>query len=103
MIAAVPGDFGKPRPSLIVQADLLTFSGHESVLIASMSTTLTAQTFRLGVAPDEANGLRSISEIRLDRIFARPREKLGEPVGRLSPEQMRQVDALLAFVLGLGA
>ena len=85
----------------MVQADLLLGGGHDSVLIASLSTTLSPHLFRLRIEPDEANGLRRLSEIRPDRIFAIPRAKVGDPIGSLAPEQMRQVDSLLAFVLGL--
>jgi mRNA interferase MazF len=98
---AAPGSYGKPRPAVIVQTDLL--DAHSSVLVALVTSTLVdSPLFRLSVHPDEANGLRTESQIMADRIMAVPREKVGGVIGRLGDEVMLRLNRAVAFVMGLG-
>jgi mRNA interferase MazF len=54
---AVQGDFGKPRPALVIQAD--QFSEHSSVTVLPVTSTLVAAPFlRITVEPSADNGLR---------------------------------------------
>lgn len=98
---ALPGDYGKPRPALVVQSD--AFLGLASVAVLRLTSQLHDwPTFRLTVEPTKANGLRETSQIMIDKPAALPRVKVGPVFGRLDDEAMRAVDrALLAF-LGLG-
>lgn len=100
VIVSIPGAYGKPRPAVIVQDDL--HANHASIIVLPITThLLTAPTFRLGVEPDAANGLRETSEIMVDKIVALPREKVSPPVGRLADEVMRRISVTLAAFLGL--
>ena len=77
---AVPGDFGKPRPALIVQAD--AFADHATVTVLLVSSALVdAPLLRLTVQPDTANGLRRPSQIMIDKAMTITRIKLGEGDG----------------------
>jgi len=98
---AVSGDYGKPRPALVVQSDL--FAKLPSVVICPLTTTLRddADLIRLGVEPTPANGLRQISQIAIDKITVVPASKIGETVGTADEELMLRVNRALALLMGL--
>lgn len=97
---ALQGDFGKPRPALVVQAD--PFDAHATVTVLLVSSTLIdAPLFRITVQPDEANGLRKLSQIMVDKAMTVRRDKLGTPFGTASDEVMLEVSRCLAVFLGI--
>jgi mRNA interferase MazF len=97
---AIPGDFGKPRPALIIQSD--QFDGTASVTVLLVSSTLVdAPLIRLTVQPTELNGLRSPSQIMIDKAMTVRREKLGRPIGRIEDETMISVNRSLALFFGI--
>ena len=97
---ALQGDFGKPRPALVVQAD--SFDAHATVTVLLVSSTLIdAPLFRITVQPDEANGLRKPSQIMVDKAMTVRRDKLGTPFGAASDEVMLEVSRCLAVFLGI--
>jgi mRNA interferase MazF len=64
---AAPGDFGKPRPAVVVQSDWL--NSNSSVLVAPFTSALAdAPLYRLAVEPSEANGLKLPSQVMVDKI-----------------------------------
>jgi len=97
---ALQGDFGKPRPALIVQSDL--FDQHPSVTILPVTSELrNVPLFRIRVEPDANNGLQKTSEIMVDKPQSVPRERIGEIFGHVSVEQMLAVSRSLAVFLGV--
>jgi mRNA interferase MazF len=93
--AVVPGDFGKPRPVVIVQANPF-LENHPSVTVCPLTTHLTGlRLFRVMVAPDKRNGLNEPSEVMVDKISSLRRDRIGNPIGRLSALDVRAVDAAL--------
>jgi mRNA interferase MazF len=97
---ALPGAYGKPRPALVIQSDL--FDEHPSVTILPVtSDRRDTPLFRIDVAPTATNGLRKPSQIMVDKAQTIPREKLGEPFGRLEGEAMLAVTRALALFLGI--
>lgn len=100
--AVVPGDFGRPRPVVIVQADAFV-EYHASVTICPLTTHLTGlRLFRIMVAPDKHNGLNEPSEIMVDKLNSLRRERIGSSIGRLSALDMRAVNEALRRWLALG-
>lgn len=97
---ALQGDYGKPRPALIVQSDL--FDEHPSVTILPVTSELReTPLFRIRVAPNAANGLQKTSDIMVDKAQSVPRDRIGDAFGRLSAEQMLEVNRSLAMFLGV--
>ena len=97
---AMPGDYGKPRPALVIQADQFAEVG--SVTVAFITGTITAAPLlRLTVEPTSDNGLRKRSQIMADKIMTVRRERLGEPFGRLDDETMLVLNRSIALFLGL--
>jgi mRNA interferase MazF len=95
---ATPGDFGKPRPALIIQAD--AFADHATVTVLLVTSALVdAPLLRLTVEPHAANGLRKSSQIMIDKPMTLLRTKLGEPFGRLADDAMIEIERRLALFL----
>jgi mRNA interferase MazF len=100
LTVALRGDYGKPRPALVVQSDWL--DGTDSVLVCLLTTTLrNAPFFRLSVPADQGTGLREPSQIMVDKIMAVRRDRCGPCIGRLSEPEMRALNRMLALVLGI--
>jgi mRNA interferase MazF len=101
VLVALKGDFGKPRPALVVQADEFNDT-HASVIVCPLTTTLLdLPIFRVRIMPSAKNGLRIVSEIMVDKLQAVLRERLNGPIGRLEEDVLAIVDASLVVFLGL--
>lgn len=99
---AAPGDYGKPRPAVIVQAGALTGGDLSNVVLCLISSQpVNAPAFRITVEPDAGNGLRERSQVMVDKILAVPRTRIGSVVGRLDDETLLRLNRTLAFVVGL--
>ena len=99
VIVALQGDYGKPRPALIVQADM--FSSLPSVTILPITSDLRfTPIYRVTIEPTPENGLRKPSQIMIDKPQAIAREKVGQVVGHLDDETMMSVSQSLALFLG---
>ena len=97
---AVNGDYGKPRPALVIQSDAL--AGTDSVLVCLITTTLQdAPLHRLDFAVDQDTGLLRPSQIMADKIVAVRRERCGAPIGRVDAATLLTLGRRLAFVVGI--
>ncbi|MGB3899841.1 MAG: type II toxin-antitoxin system PemK/MazF family toxin [Mesorhizobium sp.] len=97
---AMPGDFGKPRPALIIQSDLFEETGTVTVLLIS-GTLVDAPLIRVTVEPTPGNGLRKPSQIMVDKAMSIKRERIGQHFGRLDEETLLSVNRSLTVFLGL--
>jgi mRNA interferase MazF len=97
---AMPGDFGKPRPALVIQSDRFAETGTATVLLLS-GTPVDAPLLRLTVEPSAANGLRKRSQVMIDKAMSVRRGRVGPPIGRLDDATMLEVTRSLAVFLGL--
>jgi mRNA interferase MazF len=101
VIVAATGDYGKPRPAVIVQTDAFPES-HASVVICQMTSEIVdAPDFRITVDPNEVNGLRVRSQILADKPVTVRQERIGQPIGRLDENDIGRFNIALAFVMGL--
>ncbi|MCQ8895142.1 type II toxin-antitoxin system PemK/MazF family toxin [Limnobacter humi] len=97
---ATQGDFGKPRPALIIQSD--QFDAHATVTVLPLTSTLIpAPLFRITVQPDGSNGLEKPSQVMLDKAITVKRDKVGPAFGRLDANTMVEVERCLAVFLGI--
>jgi mRNA interferase MazF len=98
---AASGDYGKPRPAVVVQTDAFPES-HASVVICQLTSEIVdAPDFRITVEPAAENGLRTRSQIMADKPVTIRRERIGDHIGRLNDETMVLLNVALAFVMGL--
>ncbi len=97
---ALQGDYGKPRPALIIQSDL--FIEHPSVTILPVTGELrAAPLFRIRIDPSAGNGLENPSEVMVDKVQSIPRKRIGSVFGSVSDEEMLAVSRSLAVFLGV--
>jgi mRNA interferase MazF len=97
---ALPGDYGKPRPALIIQAD--AFAGLPSVTVLPLTSELHDwPLFRVTLEPESQNGLEKPSQIMIDKTVTVPRRRIGRRIGSADAATLRAVDAALAKFLGL--
>lgn len=101
VVAAPPGDYGKPRPALVVQADEL-MTVVNSVIICPFSTNIEATVVgRIPVVPSSENGLLKQSIVMVEKLTAIHHTRISRVIGRLDETAMQHVDVSLAIVLGL--
>jgi mRNA interferase MazF len=94
------GYAGKPRPAVIVQDD--RFDATASITVCAFTTDQTdAPLFRIAVTPSEKNGLRSVSRLMVDKITTVSKDRLGERVGHLEPEDVVRLNRAVMIFLGL--
>jgi len=97
---ALSGDFGKPRPALIIQSD--NFDATDTVTLVLISGTLVdAPLLRLTIQPDADNGLQKPSQVMIDKAMTVRRDRIGQHFGRLNDEAMISVTRSLALFLGI--
>ena len=97
---AMPGDFGKPRPALVIQANL--FGEHTSVTVLPITSTLVAAPLlRVTVQPSAENGLQKPSQVMVDKAMTVKREKAGPVFGRIDADALVEVERCLAVFLGI--
>ncbi len=97
---AISGDYGKPRPALVIQSDFLPQT--DSVLVCLLTTMRReAPLYRLPVPAGAETGLREPSQVMIDKIMAVRRAKCGGRIGGLDETSLLALDRMLAFVIGI--
>jgi mRNA interferase MazF len=85
----------------LVQADVFNPT-HDSFTVAPLTSHVVgAPLFRITVDPSPSNGLKSVSQVMIDKLVTVPRARLGPVVGALEPDLMQRVDHSLMLWLGL--
>ena len=101
VVVAAAGDYGKPRPAVIVQTDAFPES-HLSVVVCQLTSEIVeAPDFRVTIDPSERNGLRARSQIMADKPVTVRRARIGQSIGRLDDGDVGRLNVALAFVMGL--
>ena len=98
---ALQGDFGKPRPALIVQSDLFNAEHATLSVLPVTSEIVGTPIFRITLEPSTTNGLRKVSQIMVDKIVSVKRNKVGEPFGRVEEDTLLRVNRAMAVWLGI--
>ena len=97
---AVQGDFGKPRPALVIQSD--QYDAHATVTVLPVSSDLVAAPlFRIAIQPTTENGLHKRSQVMADKAVTVRRDKVGPTFGRIDADSMVEVERCLAVFLGI--
>ena len=98
---AMSGDFGKPRPALVIQSDSFRETGTVTVLLIT-STAIEAPLLRVLVEPDADTGLLQPFWVMIDKAMSVKRERVGRSIGRVRDETLMTVTRNLAVFLGMG-
>ncbi len=96
------GDFaGKPRPAIIVQSEV--FDGGLSIIVCPLTSRDDgSQLIRLPVSPSSALRLSHPSWIMVDKLTSVRRDRLRQPLGRISDDEILALNRSLAVFLGFG-
>lgn len=97
---AMQGDFGKPRPALVIQSN--QFDQHATVTVLPVTSTLVdAPLLRITVEPNTENGLQKSSQVMVDKTMTVKRDKVGQAFGSIDEDMMVEVERCLAVFLGI--
>ena len=101
VIVAASGEYGKPRPAVVVQAN--AFQDLPSVVVALMTSDQreSSRIFRTAIDPTELNGLLKASDVMVDKLFTFSQEKAGMRIGRLTRSELARVATALRMLLGV--
>ena len=98
VVVSLAGDYGKPRPALVIQAD--RFAEHPSITVLPITSYLVdAPLLRIDIGPD--NGLDRPSQIQIDKPQTPRRERIGAVIGRADDATLVAVNRALTVFLGL--
>ena len=101
VIAVAAGDYGKPRPVVVVQSDVYNPT-HSSIVVCPITSHLVAAPlFRLTLLPAPGNGLEAESQIMIDKLTALRADRIRKRIGTLRPSEMRALDRALRVWLAL--
>lgn len=94
------GDFGKPRPALVMQSN--QFNEHSTVTVLPVTSTLVnAPLLRVTIQPGSGSGLQKPSQVMVDKAMTVKRDKVGQSFGRIEADAMVEVERCLAVFLGI--
>lgn len=99
--AILTRELGKPRPVLIVQADLFNDTHASITVVPFTSEILHTPLFRITLDPSPENGLAKVSQLMVDKLTSVPRDRLDKVIGRLGDDTMIRVSRALAVWLGI--
>ncbi len=101
VVCVLSGDYGKPRPAVIVQSDLFNET-HDSFTVCPITTHLIeAPLFRLPLSPNKQNGIRESSQIMIDKIMSLKRDKIRQKIGQMTKEQINKLNDAVGIWLDL--
>jgi mRNA interferase MazF len=101
VVVAMPGEYGKPLPAVVVQADRYV-NEFDSIIVCPLTTTLTDEpTVRVIVAANAHTGLKERSSIMIEKIIGVPRNKVASIIGHVDEMTQSRVDFALSIILGL--
>ena len=100
---AISGDFGKPRPAVVIQHDLLNEEPSLKTVLVCLITSSTRDVpaIRLDLPARSQTGLQREAQIMGEKLFAVKRERVGGIIGHIEPETLLELNQRLAFVLGI--
>ena len=97
---AMQGDFGKPRPALVIQSE--QFDEHPTVTVLPVTSTLVAAPLlRITIKPNAGNGLQKPSQVMLDKAMTVMRDQVGPAFGHIDVNSMQEIERCLAVFLGI--
>jgi mRNA interferase MazF len=100
VMAVLPGELGKPRPTLVVQSDHL--AAFDSIVVCPLTSDLVSEAVtRISLEPTPENGLRLPSQVMVEKVNAISLRRCRDVIGKVDRSTLDQVAGALAFVLGM--
>ena len=103
VLVVLQGDYGKPRPALVVQGEAIDAGAYDSIVVCPMTSLVTGgELCRVAVEPTPETGLGRKSEIMVEKLAGVPCRRLRDVIGHVDAETMRAVERAMLLVLGFG-
>ncbi|MEI6805210.1 MAG: type II toxin-antitoxin system PemK/MazF family toxin [Myxococcaceae bacterium] len=100
VICVVQGDYGKPRPAIVVQSNLFNET-HASITVCPVTSDIKdASLFRVTVEQSPTNGLQNQSQVMIDKIVSVSRDKIKQVAGKVSVKDLDSIQQALKVWLG---
>jgi len=100
VICALAGDYGKPRPAVVVQSDLFNPT-HASITVCPVTSHLIdAPLFRLPLPANSKTGLEKVSQIMVDKMVAIRSDRINRKIGALNAKQEASLGKAMKLWLG---
>lgn len=101
ILLAAPGDYGKPRPALVVQSNLFLQAPSLTYCPITSEVRPELERLRLTLSPSSLNGLKKTSAVMIDKVSTVQADRAKEVIGHLMESEQHVVDAALKLWLGL--
>ncbi len=101
VLAAFSNDYGKVRPVVVIQSDVLSATVDSRTACLMTTDLLPTNLLRVDIAPTEQNGLQRPSQVQIEKVMTHPAAKMRGPIGRPTDEQMQDITRRLRFHLDL--
>lgn len=100
VLASAAGDYGKPRPWLVVQADKFNSAERpDSILVCPFTTHQDVLPYRVPVRLPYGDTDRA-SWVMVDKLMAIKRERIRSVFTRLSRQDLERTEIAMADLLG---
>jgi mRNA interferase MazF len=101
IVCVISGDYGKPRPAIVMQSDLYN-NTHASMTVCPITSDLNDwPLFRVTLEPSSTNGLKHKSQVMIDKIITVPRDKIKQIIGKVSAKDLKLIGETLKNWLSL--
>ena len=101
IVSVAAGDYGKPRPMVVVQSDLFNHT-HQSLTVCPITShSVQAPLFRIPMRPTKGNGLKKASQLMIDKVNSVKREKISRKIGTVSDAMLDKIEEALKLWLDL--
>jgi len=97
------GNVGKPRPALIIQANILNDEDRltTTIVLPLTSELLNMEIIRFKIEPNKTNGLQFLSQVMIDKIMQVEKCRVQKIIGHVTNKQMDEIEARLLAILGV--
>ena len=100
VLVVLTGEFGKPRPALVIQTDK-AFPSEYITCIPITGTLKRVPDIRIPIHPTQKNGLTKPSELIVDLVQTASLSRFRDVIGSIDTETMNLVEKSLSLHLGL--
>lgn len=97
------GNVGKPRPALVIQANILNENDElaTTIVLPITSELLNMEVIRYKLEPTKTNGLQLVSQVMIDKIMQIEKCRIQKIVGHITKKQIEDIEARLLAILGI--
>ena len=101
VLVVVPGELGRPRPGVVVQADEVT-KELSAIFICPISSDVQENLpLRPIIEAEPLTGLRLRSQIMTDKMIALRHDRVRRVIGHINPATSEHLDRALLVVRGI--